>query len=97
MNETTDHSRLIELERADAARLAIEFMIRKLEDWGTNALYGKAVKAAVKLIREKWAYEFAETVNDAARGADVNTDHGAENAPRVESGSHARSFDQLAQ
>lgn len=92
MNETTDHNRLIELERADAARRAIEFMIRKLEDWGTNALYGKAVKAAVKLIREKWTYEFAETVNDAVRVSDVNTDHGAQNAPRVESGSHARSF-----
>lgn len=93
MNETTDHNRLIELERADAARRAIEFMIRKLEDWGTNALYGKAVKAAVKQIREKWAYEFAETVNDAARVADVNTDQGAQEAPRVESGSNARSFD----
>lgn len=93
MNETTDQNRLIELERADAARLAVEFIIRKLEDWGTNALYGKAVKAAVKLIREKWAYEFAETVNDAVRVADVNTSHGAKDAPRVEPGSHARGFD----
>ncbi|KQT21728.1 MULTISPECIES: hypothetical protein [unclassified Bradyrhizobium] len=93
MNETTDHNRLIELERADAARRAIEFMIRKLEDWGTNALYGKAVKAAVKLIREKWAYEFAETVTDIGRMPVVNVGHGAQEAPRVESGSHARSFD----
>lgn len=90
MSDASDHRRLIELERADAARLAIEFMIRKLEDWGTNALYGKAVKAAVKLIREKWTYEFAETVNDTARVANVNTSHGAQDAPCVEPGSHAR-------
>lgn len=93
MSDASDHRRLIELERADAARRAIEFMIRKLEDWGTNALYGKAVKAAVKLIREKWTYEFAETVNDTARVADVNTNHGAQDAPRVELGSHAQGFD----
>ena len=88
-----DHSRLIELERADAARRAIEFVVRKLETWQTNEVYGKGVKAAVKQIRERWACEFTETVNDIGRGPDVNTNHGTQDVLRVESGSHARSFD----
>jgi uncharacterized protein (DUF2164 family) len=81
MNDTVDHGRLIELERADAARQAIEFIIRKLESWGTNQGYEKAAKAAVKMIREKWAYEVSEMYTDIARLPDVNTNHGAQDAP----------------
>ncbi|SFV16010.1 hypothetical protein [Bradyrhizobium arachidis] len=91
MNDT--HGRLIELERADAARRAIEFIIRKLEEWGTNPLYAKAIKAAVRQIRERWVYEFTETVNDIVCAPDVSSTHGAQDAPRVEPGSNAQGFD----
>ncbi|PPQ16337.1 hypothetical protein CV770_26700 [Bradyrhizobium sp. AC87j1] len=63
MNDA-DHGRLIELERADAARQAVESLIRKLEEWSTNEGYGKAVRAVVKQIREKWIYEVSETETD---------------------------------
>lgn len=84
MNDATDHSRLIELERADAARRAIELLVRKLENWQTNEVYGKGIRAAVKQIREKWAYEVSEMVTDIVRMPDVNSNHGAQGGPRVE-------------
>ncbi|TCU73939.1 hypothetical protein EDE08_10433 [Bradyrhizobium sp. R2.2-H] len=93
MDFPPDHGRLIELERADAARRAIEFVVRKLENWQTNDAYGKGVKAAVKQIREKWACEVSETVTDIGRKSDVNSNHGARDAPRVEPGSNAQGFD----
>lgn len=93
MDSNLDHSRLIELERADAARRAIEFIVRKLEGWKTNDGYEKAVKAVVELIRGKWACEVSETVTDIGRRPDVNTNHGAQDVPCVEPGSHARGFD----
>lgn len=93
MDSNLDHGRLIELERADAARRAIEFVVRKLETWQTNEVYGKGIKAAVKQIRERWCYEVSETVTDISRRPDVNTNHGAQDVPCVEPGSHARGFD----
>lgn len=94
MDFPPDHSRLIELERADAARRAIELLVRKLENWQTNEVYGKGIRAAVKQIREKWACEVSEMVTDIGRMLDVNSDHGAQDAPSVLPGSHARGFDQ---
>jgi hypothetical protein len=87
-----DQQRRIELERLDAARLAVETIARKLEGWGTNELYAKAIRSAVKQIRGKWLCEVSEMVNDASRMSDVNTSHGAQEAPCVEPGSHARGF-----
>jgi nitroimidazol reductase NimA-like FMN-containing flavoprotein (pyridoxamine 5'-phosphate oxidase superfamily) len=43
--------RMIELERADAKREALEHAANKLESYATNDLYAKALKLAAKLVR----------------------------------------------
>lgn len=47
----TDIARLIQLEREDAARRAIEDAAKALETRAGNSLYEKAWKAGAKLIR----------------------------------------------
>ncbi len=44
--------RLIELERSDAARAALEEAAKKLENYSTNTLYQKALTLGARLIRE---------------------------------------------
>lgn len=43
--------RLIELERAEAKREALEHAANKLESYATNDLYAKALKLGARLIR----------------------------------------------
>lgn len=52
MNETTDHSRLIELERAQAAREALERAAERLETYKSNDTYEKAFKLGARLVRD---------------------------------------------
>lgn len=47
-----DLGRIIELERADAARSVLEQAAQKLEGYATNELYSKVLKKAARLIRE---------------------------------------------
>lgn len=54
MNDT-DHGRLIQLERADAAREALERAAEMLEALCTNEHYRKAMRKAAKLIRQMQA------------------------------------------
>lgn len=49
--QSDDLSRLIELERADAARRALEGAIKRIEQLDGNELYQKAWKASVQAIR----------------------------------------------
>lgn len=43
--------RLIELERAEAKREALEAAAAKLETYSTNDMYAKALKLGARLIR----------------------------------------------
>lgn len=43
--------RLIELERADAKREALEHAAQKLESYSTNDLYARALRIGARLIR----------------------------------------------
>ena len=53
MTDTAEHHRrIVELERADAAREALEKAAQKLEKYGTNELYRKALQLGARLIRE---------------------------------------------
>jgi hypothetical protein len=51
MSDTLDLDRRIELERADAARKALEDAALHLEGYSTNDLYHRVLRLAAKLIR----------------------------------------------
>lgn len=50
---TADITRRVELERAEAARQALERAAVKLENWATGVVYGKAMRKAAQLVREE--------------------------------------------
>jgi N-formylglutamate amidohydrolase len=61
-----DIKRLIELERADAARQALDDAANMLEGHHTNELYQKALKLGASLIRAMNHKVFTQKLNDDA-------------------------------
>lgn len=47
-----DDARRIELERADAARQALEEAAKRLENYSTNDLYHRVLRLGAKLVRK---------------------------------------------
>lgn len=47
----SDIDRRIELERADAARTALETAAQALESYSTNVTYAQAMRVAARLVR----------------------------------------------
>lgn len=67
--------RLIELERADAARMALEAGAQKIETFNTNEKYQFAMRLAAKILREFAGTIVPETGNDIREAGD-QIEHG---------------------